>query len=43
VRAGAEAGRPVRRHVPLVYNGWVQKLPQPWKKQLTENQLNPIK
>ena len=29
--------------IPLVYNGWVQKLPQPWKKQLTEKQLNPIK
>jgi len=29
--------------VPLVYNGWVQKLPQPWKQQLTEKQLNPIK
>ena len=29
--------------IPLVYNGWVQKLPQGWKKQLTEKQLNPIK
>lgn len=29
--------------IPLVYNGWVQKLPQPWKQQLTEKQLNPIK
>src|SRR5215203_5788774 len=29
--------------IPLVYNGWVQKLPQPWKLQLTEKQLNPIK
>ena len=29
--------------IPLVYNGWVQKLPQPWKNQLTEKQLNPIK
>ena len=29
--------------IPLVYNGWVQKLPQPWKNQLTGKQLNPIK
>ena len=29
--------------IPLIYNGWVQKLPQPWKNQLTEKQLNPIK
>ena len=29
--------------IPLVYNGWVQKLPHPWKKQLTPKQLNPIK
>ena len=29
--------------IPVVYNGWVQKLPQPWKNQLTEKQLNPIK
>ena len=29
--------------VPLVYNGWVQKLPQPWKQQLTEKQLHPVK
>ena len=29
--------------IPLVYNGWVQKLPQPWKNQLTPKQLNPIK
>ena len=28
--------------VPLVYNGWVQKLPVPWKKLLTPKQLNPI-
>ena len=29
--------------VPLVYNGWVQKLPQPWKQQLTEKQMHPVK
>jgi DNA-binding beta-propeller fold protein YncE len=29
--------------IPLVYNGWVQKLPQTWKKELTEKQLNPVK
>ena len=29
--------------IPLVYNGWVQKLPQSWKNQLTGKQLNPIK
>ena len=29
--------------IPLIYNGWVQKLPQPWKNQLTPKQLNPIK
>jgi plastocyanin len=29
--------------IPLVYNGWVQKLPQGWKNQLTPKQLNPIK
>jgi DNA-binding beta-propeller fold protein YncE len=28
--------------IPLVYNGWVQKLPQTWKKELTKKQLNPI-
>ncbi len=27
--------------VPVVYNGWVQNLPQVWKEQLTEQQLNP--
>nr|MCH9638202.1 copper oxidase [Betaproteobacteria bacterium] len=27
--------------VPVVYNGWVQNLPQVWKDQLTEQQLNP--
>lgn len=29
--------------IPLVYNGWVQKLPQTWKNLLTQKQLNPIK
>ena len=28
--------------IPLVYNGWVQNLPNPWKKLLTKKQLNPI-
>jgi DNA-binding beta-propeller fold protein YncE len=28
--------------IPLVYNGWVQKLPDFWKKQLTPKQLNPL-
>jgi hypothetical protein len=28
--------------IPVVYNGWVQKLPQFWKDQLTPDQINPI-
>jgi hypothetical protein len=28
--------------IPLVYNGWVQKLPDAWKQQLTPKQRNPI-
>jgi len=28
--------------IPLVYNGWVQKLPDFWKHQLTPNQRNPF-
>jgi hypothetical protein len=28
--------------IPLVYNGWVQKLPQSWKNLLTQKQLHPI-
>ena len=28
--------------IPLVYNGWVQKLPAHWKALLTPQQLNPI-
>jgi DNA-binding beta-propeller fold protein YncE len=28
--------------IPLVYNGWVQNLPNSWKKLLTNKQLNPI-
>jgi len=28
--------------IPLVYNGWVQKLPNHWKKLLTNKQKNPI-
>lgn len=28
--------------VPLVYNGWVQNLPQKWKDKLTDEQLDPI-
>ncbi|HEV8620661.1 MAG TPA: hypothetical protein VGQ79_06510 [Nitrospiraceae bacterium] len=28
--------------IPLVYNGWVQNLPQSWKAQLTNDQICPI-
>jgi hypothetical protein len=28
--------------IPVVYNGWVQKLPTTWKSQLTPSQLNPF-
>jgi DNA-binding beta-propeller fold protein YncE len=28
--------------IPVVYNGWVQKLPNQWKKLLTSKQKNPI-
>jgi DNA-binding beta-propeller fold protein YncE len=28
--------------IPLVYNGWVQKLPKFWKNQLTKSQRNPF-
>jgi DNA-binding beta-propeller fold protein YncE len=28
--------------IPLVYNGWVQKLPQHWKNLLTQKQLHPV-
>ena len=28
--------------IPVVYNGWVQKLPNTWKKLLTNKQKNPI-
>lgn len=28
--------------IPVVYNGWVQQLPQFWKKQLTGSQRNPF-
>jgi DNA-binding beta-propeller fold protein YncE len=28
--------------IPLVYNGWVQKLPNPWKAKLTTEQKNPF-
>jgi hypothetical protein len=27
--------------IPVVYNGWVQKLPAVWKNLLTASQLNP--
>lgn len=27
--------------IPIVYNGWVQNLPQEWRSQLTEQQQNP--
>ena len=29
--------------IPVVYHGWVQKLPGSWKNQLTKDQRNPIK
>ena len=29
--------------IPVIYNGWVQKLPWIWKDQLTPDQLNPIR
>ena len=28
--------------IPLVYNGWVQNLPEEWKDKLTNQQINPI-
>jgi hypothetical protein len=28
--------------IPLVYNGWVQKLPNSWKGKLTLKQRNPF-
>ena len=28
--------------IPVVYNGWVQNLPQVWRDQLTPSQINPI-
>jgi hypothetical protein len=28
--------------IPLVYNAWVQKLPNVWKKLLTNKRLQPI-
>jgi DNA-binding beta-propeller fold protein YncE len=28
--------------IPIVYNGWVQKLPKSWKQQLTSKQRHPI-
>ncbi|MDR4514915.1 copper oxidase [Nitrosomonas sp.] len=28
--------------IPVVYNGWVQNLPQSWKNQLTAQQLDPL-
>ena len=28
--------------IPLVYNGWVQNLPEEWKALLTQEQINPI-
>lgn len=29
--------------IPLVYNGWVQQLPESWKRQLTPQQLHPTR
>jgi DNA-binding beta-propeller fold protein YncE len=52
VDAAAPSDDPVAAHagmggqgvlpIPLVYNGWVQKLPAFWKNQLTDGQLHPI-
>ena len=28
--------------IPLVYNGWVQNLPESWQEKLTDEQLNPL-
>jgi hypothetical protein len=28
--------------IPVVYNGWVQHLPEEWQEKLTSKQLNPI-
>ncbi|TLY06755.1 MAG: YncE family protein [Thaumarchaeota archaeon] len=28
--------------IPLVYNGWVQNLPESWKEKLSNDQLNPL-
>jgi YVTN family beta-propeller protein len=28
--------------IPLVYNGWAQQVPEPWRSKLTPAQLNPI-
>ena len=28
--------------IPLVYNGWVQNLPEEWKEKLTHQQRHPI-
>jgi hypothetical protein len=28
--------------IPLVYNGWVQNLPEEWKEKLTSDQRHPI-
>ncbi|TLY02657.1 MAG: copper oxidase [Thaumarchaeota archaeon] len=28
--------------IPLVYNGWVQNLPESWKEKLSDDQLNPL-
>ncbi|MBI2316841.1 MAG: copper oxidase, partial [Betaproteobacteria bacterium] len=28
--------------IPVVYNGWVQRLPEVWKAQLTADQINPL-
>jgi len=43
VRAYAGMGGQGVLPIPVVYNGWVQKLPRSWKKLLTAGQLNPIR
>ena len=43
VRAYAGMGGQGVLPIPVVYNGWVQRLPGSWKKLLTPRQLNPIR
>jgi hypothetical protein len=42
IRGNAGMGGQGILAIPVVYNGWVQKLPLSWKQQLTPGQLNPF-